>query len=439
MNAIINVDCYDYHRFRPRQYVLYEDTILATGPMSEYEALAEKPQQVLDGKGTLLMPGHVNAHSHLYSAFARGLRIRGFAPQTFTQRLRQLWWPLDARYTLDACCQSARVYGIEYIKSGVTTVVDHHAGGSVRGSLNALKRGLVEEMGLRGLFCFETSDRFNVQNCIDENLAFAGENPGDGHSRGLFGFHASLTLSEETLKKAAAARGDIPIHTHLGESIEEQYQSLNLYGRRAAQRFARYGLLDEGALLAHCTNIDESEAELIAQTGATAVINPTANLNSNNGVPDGGLLKRYGVQTAIGTDALGTNVTKEYQNTYYIMQTRLNDRTTQKFSQNDLLDCIRAGYRYAGRLLCTKLGKIQAGYAADLITLPYRVSTYIDDKNAFAYIMNGVYTHFFPRDVLVAGQFKMRDYTTVFDEDRIYAQSRELAMKIWRGAKEFLA
>ena len=436
--AIINVDCYDYHHFYPRQYVLYDETILATGPMGEYDALPEKPREVLDGKGALLMPGHVNGHSHIYSAYARGLRIRHFAPQTFTQRLQQMWWPLDRRYTLEACYHSARVYGIEHIKSGVTTVVDHHAGGAIRGSLNQLKRGLVEEIGLRGLFCFETSDRYNVQDCIDENVSFARENPGNGKSRGLFGFHAALTLSEETLKKAARAQDGIPIHTHLGESVEEQYQSLNLCGRRAAQRFAHYGLLGQGALLAHCTNIDEAEAQLIAETGATAVLNPTANLNSNNGVPDAGLLKRFGVETAIGTDSMGTNVVKEYQNTYYIMQKKLDDRTTQKFSQDDLLDCIRAGYQYAGGMLGVKLGRILPGYAADLITVPYRVTTSIGEENAFAYIMGGVYTHFFPRDVVVAGQLKMRDYTTVFDEERIFADSRAVAQKVWESGEEFL-
>ena len=432
MKAILNATTFDYHTFAADQYVLYDEQILAVGDMKEYPLLEARPTETIDARGMLLMPGHVLGHSHIYSAFSRGQRLTPFAPRTFTERLKQLWWKLDAEYDLNACYQSARVCGVEYLKSGVTTVIDHHAGGYIRGSLEAIRHGLVEELGVRGLLCLETSDRFNLDECIAENVAFAGDNPGDGKCRGMFGLHACLTLSDDSLRRIASKRDGIPIHSHLGESLEEELQSLNLYGARSAERLDRAGLLDKNALLAHCTNIDEAEAEILGMRGCTAAINPTANLNANNGMPDAALLKRHGIPTIIGTDSLGSSVTREYQNTYYIMQTRLNDRTTKKFSQNDLLECIRAGYAYASRLLNAKLGRIAPGYEADLLLLPLNVSTEMAGDNAFAYLMGGIYNHFFPREVIVGGVLKVHEYRTIFDEEEIYAQSRQSAKDVWR-------
>lgn len=431
MKAILNATTYDYHSFATNQYVLYDEQIHAVGDMMEYPLLEAKPTEIIDARGMLLMPGHIIGHSHIYSAFARGLRLTPFAPRTFMERLNQLWWRLDAEYDLNACYQSARVCGIEYLKSGVTTVIDHHATGYIRGSLEAIRRGLVEELGLRGLLCLETSDRFDLAECITENMTFARDNPGNGKCRGMFGLHACLTLSDDSLRRIASARDGVPIHTHLGESLEEELQSLNLYGARSAERLDRAGLLDENALLAHCTNIDEAEAKILGMRGCTVAINPTANLNANNGMPDAGLLRRYGVSTIIGTDSLGSGVTREYQNTYYIMQTRLNDRTTEKFSQNDLLECIRAGYVYAGQLLNTRLGRIAPQYEADLLLLPLHVSTEMNGDNAFSYLMGGIYNHFFPKDVIVGGVTKVHEYRTVFDEEEIYAQSRQSAKAVW--------
>ena len=91
--------------------------------------------------------------------------------------MEQLWWRMDAGIDLETTYHSARVYGVEHIKSGVTTIFDHHASGtSIRGTLNELKRGFTEEAGIRALYCFETSDRFNVDECVAENAEFAKYN-----------------------------------------------------------------------------------------------------------------------------------------------------------------------------------------------------------------------------------------------------------------------
>lgn len=431
--VIVNTDIYDYHAYQRDMYVVFDRKIEKVGSMADY--VWEEGTEEINGKGMLLMPGHIIGHSHIYSAFSKGISLQPFAPRTFTERLRQFWWKLDKEYDLDACYQSARVCGIDYLKSGITTIFDHHAGGYIQGSLNAIKAGIVDELGMRAMMAFETSDRFDVDACIRENVDFAQSNRSE-MCRGMFGMHASMSLSENTLAAVAEARNGIPIHVHCGESIEEEYESINTYGMRAAERYAAHGLLDEDGLLAHCTNIDEREADVIREHGTVVAVNPTANLNSNNGIPDLGLMKNKGLNVIVGTDAMDSNIANEYNNLFYITQYKLNDRTTRKYTKNDLLKSIRYVYEYAGRLLGVKLGRIEEGYESDMLLIPYHISTVVDETNIFSYITGSVYRRFVPKAVFVRGEWKVRDYVTVFDEEEIYKASRESCKKTWERVAE---
>ena len=88
------------------------------------------------------MPGLINTHTHLYSAFARGMALKDAAPGNFTQILERLWWRLDKALTLDDVYWSAMVGMIDCIRNGVTTIFDHHASpGRRRGQLVPHRRG----------------------------------------------------------------------------------------------------------------------------------------------------------------------------------------------------------------------------------------------------------------------------------------------------------
>jgi len=63
----------------------------------------------IDGHGRLAIPGLVNAHTHLYSSLARGMALPGYAPESFTQILEQLWWRLDKALDPESVRMSALV------------------------------------------------------------------------------------------------------------------------------------------------------------------------------------------------------------------------------------------------------------------------------------------------------------------------------------------
>lgn len=423
MKAICHADWYDYESYREDQYILFDEKIVETGPMSGYPGAAEET----DARGALVLPGLVNGHAHLYGAFFRGIPLQ-MAPRTFTELLRQFYWKIDAQLDVESTYWGARVYGLEYLRCGVTTLFDHHASGrEIRGTLDALKEAIVTETGLRGLFCFETSDRYPVEDCIEENATFAS-NERSASCRGLFGMHASLSLSEETLSRVAGAIGDTPLHVHVAESLEDQVECINRYGCRIVERFDRSGLLNPHSILAHCVHIDDTEAAIIRERDCVAALNPSSNMNTGVGIADYDRLRRHGVRTIIGNDSLGVDLTRDYQNTLYAMHLRWGNTA---FGEADLLGCIRQVYGVASTLLGIPLGRIAPGYAADLLVVPYRSPVPVGPENVFSTLLGGVYGNFHPRDVWVGGRRLLRDFETGADQEKIYAKAIDVSKKLW--------
>lgn len=424
MKALINANTFDFKNYRESQYIIYDEEIVEVGSMKDFIGADE----IYDCSGNIVMPGLVNGHTHIYSTLARGMNLP-FNPKRFKDILNQLWWKLDSKLDKKAVYYSALVSGCECIKSGVTTVIDHHASGmDIMGTLNELKKGICDVMGLRGIFCFETSDRFDVDQCIKENLTFIKKR--NANFAGLFGMHASMSLSNSTLKKISNIIGDYPIHIHSAESIEDEEDCRRQYGKSVIERFNDYNLLNENSILAHCVHIDEIEAEIIAKSGTVVALNPTSNMNNAVGLPNFELLRRKGIKCIVGNDGLGNNLTRDYMNLVFSMKNRLQSPTA--FSINDLVEVINNGYDYAGKTLGIKLGSIEKGYKADFITLPYIPPTPIDNKNALGHIFFGVFDNFHPRDLWCNGKILMKDYKVCEDIYSIYKKAQQEASELWK-------
>ena len=137
---------------------------------------AKYPQaEFIDAKGMVIMPAFINAHSHIYSGLARGLSIKGHNPTNFFEVLDGMWWNIDRHLTLEDTRRSAYTTYIDSIKTGCTTVFDHHASYcEIEGSLFAIEE-VAKELGVRTCLCYEVSDRDGEAKCdaaIQENADF---------------------------------------------------------------------------------------------------------------------------------------------------------------------------------------------------------------------------------------------------------------------------
>jgi len=176
------------------------DSILEVG---ERRALAARypDAEGIDAHGGVIMPGLINAHTHIYSGLARGLSIKGNNPTNFLEVLEGTWWNIDRHLTLDMTRASAYATILECIRNGVTTIFDHHASfREIPGSLFAIK-DVAKELGMRACLCYEVSERDGEAKCdqsIRENAEFArwARSEDDDMIRAMFGGHALFTISD---------------------------------------------------------------------------------------------------------------------------------------------------------------------------------------------------------------------------------------------------
>ena len=113
--------------------------------------------EIIDAKGGVIMPAFINAHTHIYSALARGLSIVGNNPTNFYEVLDGTWWAIDRHLMMDGTRASATALYIDSIKQGVTTIFDHHASyGEIPGSLHTIAEES-KRLDLRSCLCYDFS------------------------------------------------------------------------------------------------------------------------------------------------------------------------------------------------------------------------------------------------------------------------------------------
>jgi cytosine/adenosine deaminase-related metal-dependent hydrolase len=286
--------------------------------------------------------------------------------------------------------------------------------------LEALNDAVSKELGMRGIYCIETSDRFPLDECIKENICFKKNR--SEYTGSMFGMHASMSLGSESLKKISDLLGDTPVHMHVAESSDDVQNCYKNYNTSIVERLESYGLLNKYSILAHCVHINEEEAALIAERGCYVALNPTSNMNNAVGLPDYGLFRKYGVRCLLGNDGLGANITRDYNNLLFSMKNRLGSPT--KFSMDELVQVIRNGYEYIGSCLNIKLGRIEKGYKADFVQIPYNPPTPMNKENALGHVVFGVFDGFKPKQVWISGRQLLKDYELLFDVENAMKEAR---------------
>ena len=417
--------------------VVDDDTISAVLDGSTEDADVAGAER-FDAGGRLLIPGLINAHTHLYSSLARGMSVPGFAPSGFTAILEQLWWRLDKALDPESVRMSATIGAMEAARCGITTLIDHHASPhAIHGSLTALRDAVCRDVGLRGAFCYEVSDRDGPRSRdegISENVAFLAEAPPENRTNAAqFGLHASFTLSDETLERVAEhLPSGTGVHIHVAEGPEDETGCVTEHGVRVVKRLQQFGFLRRSSLFAHCLHIDDEEKDLLAEHDVMVVHNPRSNMNNAVGAFALDDLRRRKLLMGLGTDGLGANMLGE------LFTAGLLQRHERRDPLAGGLEALHA-LQFSGnaaiveRLFGVDVGRIAPGYAADLTLLDYRPPTPFRAENALGHFLFGLAVHATRvTDLWVAGAPVLADGRFVdLDEDGIYEKSREIALRLW--------
>jgi putative selenium metabolism protein SsnA len=413
--------------------VIEDEYITAVSP-----SMPEGQYEVYDAHGALVMPGNVCAHTHLYSALARGMPAPPRTPRNFPEILQYIWWRLDRALDEPSIRASALIGALDALKAGTTTLIDHHASPNcIDGSLDMLAEEL-SRVGVRGVLCYEVTDRHGRagrEAGLRENERFVREGAKRYPlMRGLVGAHASFTLEDETLDALAgiAQTYGVGVHIHVAEDVCDQEDSLRRCGRRVIDRLATRGIVRPESLLAHGVHLDGEELQLIGQRRSWLAHNCRSNLNNAVGrAPVHAFRHALCDHVALGTDGIDQDMFAESRTAYFRAREDSLNHSAEEFTS-----MLANGGAFATTCFGQPLGGLEPGALADLLVLDYNPPTPLTAGNLAWHWMFAL-TDARVRDVMVAGRWVVRTGVIVtIDEERVRAQAREIASALWRRMQD---
>ena len=420
--------------FEDGAVVIDGTTIAAVGEAAALKA-RHPDAEVVDAKGGVIMPGLINAHTHIYSGLARGLAIAGNTPTNFLEVLEGTWWNIDRHLTLDGTRASAYATVLDCIRDGVTTIFDHHASfAEIPGSLFAIK-DVCKELGIRACLCYEVSERDGEEKCresIAENAEFArwAAKEKDPMIAAMFGGHALFTISDKTFEAMVKANDGLTgFHIHVAEGMNDVYDSLRNYGCRPINRLLYNGLLGDRTVLGHCIHVSPAEMDIIKETGTMVVNNPESNMGNAVGCAPVLQMMRKGILVGMGTDAYTHDMLESLK--VFLTIQRHNaalpnvawcEGTQMLFENNAAI---------AAKYFPQPVGVLKEGAAADVIVMDYKPFTPFSDENIDGHMLFGMMGKNC-RTTIINGKvlYKDREFVGI-DEERINDWTMEQSKKLW--------
>jgi len=392
--------------------------------MGEGEAPAEetaRATETLNGKDLLFMPGLVNTHGH-----AAMTLLRGMADDLVLQDwLQNHMWPTEAKYTGDDVYWGSALAAAEMIKSGTTTFLDmydhmHRVAEVVENSgiRASLTRGVI------GL-CPEDVQKAKLEDAIGFAKQWHGQ--ANGRISVMISPHAPYTCPPDYILKfvEAAHELDLPMHTHMSETLAEVEQNVRDYGCRPVEHLDRLGVFGRPALVAHAVHLNDEEIALLAERKVAVSHNPISNLKLASGIARVPELLKVGVTVSLGTDGAASN------NNLDLFQEMSTAALLHKGFTGDptvvpAAEALRMATIYGARSLGLEgvTGQLKVGLKADIIALNLAQAHFVPRTDVVSHLVYSArgsdVVH-----VWVDGKPLLRDgRLTTLDEEKIRAEAQ---------------
>ncbi|MGH8618680.1 MAG: TRZ/ATZ family hydrolase [Burkholderiales bacterium] len=343
--------------------VVQQGAIQAVLPAAEAVARYPRATRVrLDRH--VLMPGLVNAHTHAAMTLMRGLAD----DLPLMRWLEDHIWPAEGRLmsaefvrdgTLAACA--------ELLRGGVTCFSDmyFYPEQAARAALEAGLRAMIGMIAIE----FPSPYAADAQDYLDKGLQARDLLRAEALLTFCFAPHAPYTVSDKTFQSMAtlAAELDLPVHTHVHETLDEIRESVERHGVRPLERLARLGLVNPGLIAVHAVHLEPAEIAALARAGASVVHCPSSNLKLASGIAPLTQLLAAGVNVGLGSDGAASNnrldLWAEMRLAALLAKGVTGDATTVPAWQA-LEMATLGGARALG--LADRIGSIEPGKRADL-------------------------------------------------------------------------
>lgn len=326
--------------------------------------------QEIDCGGNVLMPGLVNAHTHIPMTL-----MRGYAGGCDLHTWLNDWiFPAEAKLDGRAVRAGADLALAELIAGGVTTIADMymHTPAIAQAVLAA---GISANLSCGGVY-FGAPGDFSPAACPDcdhqRQLTEEFHEAGNGQILVDASIHGEYTSNVPLWQWMAdyAQRKGLGMHVHVSETQSEHEGSLTRWGLTPFRILDRYGVWDTRAIAAHCVWTTEDDWAGMAEKGVACVHNPVSNLKLGSGVAWIPAMKAAGVPIALGTDGVSSNNNQDMFEEMKFAAVLHNGVTRDPLAllpQDVLAMATREGAKALGR----KTGRIAPGYVADLILVDF--------------------------------------------------------------------
>jgi len=258
--------------------------------------LKEKDEETIDAKGTMAIPGLINAHTHLAMTL-----FRGYADDMeLMPWLEEKIWPLEAKLTPDDVYWGVKLGCLEQIRMGTTCYNDMYL--FMDETAKATK-----EMGLRGLLSIVNYDM--RPDLLKQVEPFLKRWRGDDLIIPAVGPHAIYSCSEETLLKTVelAEKYDTMLHIHVSETKGEVESFIKERGLSPVEYLDSIGFLSERVIAAHCTQLSQKDISILAKRNVNVAHCSISNHKLASGTAPLDKLTTAGANICLGTDGASSN------------------------------------------------------------------------------------------------------------------------------------
>ncbi|MDD6919911.1 MAG: amidohydrolase [Eubacteriales bacterium] len=330
------------------------------------ELIADDFDDVIDGKGKVLLPGFVNAHTHLPMTLLRG----------YSENLKLNEWLFDKVFPFEDQLNEKNVYWAsklaiaEALRFGITSISDMYF--FTTSIADAVIDSKFRANLSRSISHFDDTD-FMTSNRASEMIELYERYGGlkDDRLKIDASIHAEYTITKNAAVSVCefAKKHNMRMQVHLSETKKENDDCYKRHSMSPTKFLKECGAFDIPATAAHCVWIDDDDLMILKEKNVTVVTNPISNLKLLSGICD---VKRYldsGINVALGTDGTASN------NSFNFIEEMKTLALTANFKADDpaalkpikILDiATKNGYIAQGR---ENLGYISEGMKADLIVV----------------------------------------------------------------------
>lgn len=390
--------------------------------------------EVLEAGESVLSPGFVNTHTHLYGVLAHGIPLEN-APEGFWPFLEDFWWPrVEDRLDHAMIRASAAWQCAQMIHSGVTSFYDClEAPASLPGCLDVVADA-VRPFGQRAILSFEATERVSPENGqagLRENTEFIRScRKAGGVVSGMMCFHTTFTCTAPFIRQAFEMAQELgtSVHMHLSEGPYEPAQVLKNYGLRPLEYYDSLGVAGPTMLASQCVHLSLEEISLAARRGVRIAHMPLSNCEVGGGIAPIPQIIAAGIQLGLGSDSYIDDFFSVMRGAFLIHKAAQQDPRVMPAGLVWHL-ATEAGARALG---LEKIGRIEIGWQADLQLIHPCTPTPIETWNLYDQLV--LYCSRFDVEAAwVAGRpLLLKRELPGMDEQALRCHVGEQARRLWQ-------